>query len=59
MERFQAFDRRVEVNGQTVLSIEKGKYRPSIELVLRLAWVFGVPVEALFELKDEEGSETP
>jgi putative transcriptional regulator len=41
---------RVGVTRQTILSIEKGRYRPSIELALALAQVFGVPVEALFEL---------
>ncbi len=47
---------RIGVTRQTVLSIEKGKYRPSIELALRIARVFDVPVEALFELIEEEGS---
>jgi len=46
---------RVGVTRQTIISIERGKYKPSIELALRLARVFGVPVEAVFEL--EEGSE--
>jgi putative transcriptional regulator len=45
---------RVGVTRQTIISIERGKYKPSIELALRLARVFGVPVEAIFEL-DEEG----
>lgn len=43
---------RVGVTRQTIISIEKGKYRPSIELALLLARVFAVPVEALFRLKD-------
>jgi putative transcriptional regulator len=49
---------RVGVSRQTILSIEKGKYHPSIELALRLARVFGVAVEDLFELDDgqEEGA---
>lgn len=43
---------RVGVTRQTIISIERGKYKPSIELALRLGRVFGVPVEALFELDD-------
>ncbi len=45
---------RVGVTRQTIISIERGKYKPSIELALRLARVFGASVEALFEL-DETG----
>jgi putative transcriptional regulator len=41
---------RAGVTRQTIISIERGRYRPSIELALRLARVFGVPVEALFVL---------
>lgn len=40
------------VTRQTILSIERGRYSPSIELALRLAGLFGVPVEALFELDE-------
>jgi putative transcriptional regulator len=42
------------VSRQTIHSIETGKYKPSIELALRLARLFGVPVEDLFELAEEE-----
>lgn len=45
---------RVGVTRQTILSIEKGKYNPSVGLALRLANVFGVPVEVLFELEEGE-----
>jgi putative transcriptional regulator len=43
---------RVGVTRQTIISIERGRYRPSIELALRLARLFGVPVETLFELDE-------
>ncbi len=46
---------RVGVTRQTILSIEKGKYNPSVGLALLLAHALGVNVEALFEL--EEGDE--
>jgi putative transcriptional regulator len=47
---------RVGVTRQTVLSIEKGKYRPTVELALRLARALDVEVEALFELTNGEES---
>ena len=45
---------RVGVTRQTILSIEKGRYKPSIELALALARVFDAPVESLFELAADE-----
>ena len=47
---------RVRVTRQTIISIERGRYSPSIELALRLARLFGVPVEALFGLDEPEPS---
>lgn len=41
---------RVGVTRQTVISIEGGRYNPSVALALRLAETLGVPVEALFQL---------
>lgn len=46
---------RVGVTRQTILSIERGQYNPSVGLALRLAEVLGVSVEALFELDRENG----
>ena len=45
---------RVRVTRQTILSIEKGKYTPSVALALCLAEVFDVNVEKLFQLKKGE-----
>lgn len=45
---------KVGVTRQTIISIEKGKYQPSIVLALRLAQAFGVPVENLFALNAKE-----
>ena len=45
---------RVGVTRQTILSIEKGRYNPSVGLAIRIAEAFGVPVEALFEIDREE-----
>ena len=41
---------RVGVTRQTILSIEKGKYTPSVALALGLAEDFYVSVETLFQL---------
>jgi len=35
-------------------AIENGKFVPSTELALRLARLFGVPVEQIFSLEDEQ-----
>ena len=43
---------RVGVTRQTILSIEKGKYTPSVALALCIAEVFDVRVEELFQLKE-------
>jgi len=41
----------VNVNPQTIGFLERGTYTPSVELALKLAAVFRVPVEALFSLQ--------
>ena len=49
----QELAERVGVTRQTILSIEKGKYTPSVALALCLAEVFGVSVETLFQLNQK------
>lgn len=39
---------RVNVSRQTIISLEKGKYNPSIILAYRLAQIFHLPIEAVF-----------
>ena len=39
------------VSRQTVNSIEKGRYIPSLPLALKLARLFGRPVEEIFTLE--------
>lgn len=48
---------RVGVTRQTVLSIEKGKYTPSVALALQIARVFDVAVEDLFRLTEGENDD--
>ena len=50
---------RVGVTRQTIFSIEKGRYNPSVGLALRIAETFGVPVEALFEIDREYNTVRP
>lgn len=38
------------VTRQTVISIEKGHYTPSVLLALKLATIFKVPVEEVFKI---------
>ncbi len=40
----------VGVTRQTIISIEKGNYTPSVLLALKLAALFGVSVDELFTL---------
>lgn len=47
----QAVADAVGVNFQTVGYIERGDYSPSLELALRLAAYFSLPVEAIFSLR--------
>lgn len=44
----------IQVSRQTINTIESGKYVPSTVLALKMAKVFGVAVEAIFELEDED-----
>jgi putative transcriptional regulator len=44
----------IQVSRQTINTIESGKYVPSTVLALKLAGVFQIPVEQIFEL--EEGN---
>lgn len=45
---------RISVSRQTINTMESGKYVPSTALALKMAKVFGVPVEELFELEDTD-----
>lgn len=41
---------RVGITRQTVISIEKGNYTPSVLLALKIASVFKVSVEDIFQI---------
>jgi putative transcriptional regulator len=42
------------VTRQTIVAIEQGKFNPSTVLALKMARVFGVTIESLFELEDTD-----
>ena len=41
------------VSRQTIISIEKGKYIPSLPLALKLARFFGCSTDAMFSIGEE------
>ena len=40
---------KLEVSRQSVNAIETGKYDPSLPLAFRIADLFGLPIEAIFQ----------
>ena len=40
---------RVDVTRQTIIAIEQGKYSPSLEMAFRIAAVFDVRLEEVFQ----------
>ncbi len=45
---------KVGVTRQTILYLEKGTYNPSLKLAMKIARVFDVSIEDMFELDDSE-----
>ena len=45
------------VSRQTVISLEKGKYNPSLALAFKLARYFGLSIEDIFDDSDEYANE--
>jgi putative transcriptional regulator len=45
----------VGVSRQSIIAVEKGKYKPTIELALKLALTLGYSVEKIFWLQDTHG----
>jgi len=44
----------IGVSRQTIISIEKGNYTPSVYLALKIASFFKIPVEKIFKISYEE-----
>lgn len=47
---------KVGVSRQTIISLEKGRYSPSLLLAFKLARVFNLPIEEvfIFEIRKED-----
>jgi putative transcriptional regulator len=45
---------KIGVTRQTVNAIELGKYSPSLEVAFRIAAVFGVPLDQVFQYDDTQ-----
>ncbi len=45
----QELAERVQVTRQTIIALEANEYAPSLLLAFRIARVFGVPVESVFQ----------
>ncbi len=43
--------KQIGVTRQTIIAIEKGKYSPSLEVAFRMARVFQVPLEEVFQYR--------
>ena len=43
---------KVHVTERTIISVEKGRYKPSIVLAYKLAKLFGTNIETLFCLEE-------
>jgi putative transcriptional regulator len=46
---------KIGVTRQTVNAIELGKYSPSLEVAFRIAEVFGMPLEQVFQYEVKRG----
>ena len=44
----------LEVSRQTVNALETGKYDPSLPLAFKIARLFGLPIEAIFQPDGED-----
>ncbi len=57
----QELAEKVGVTRQTVIAIEGDKYSPSLEVAFRIARVFGVPLEEVFQYdgSDSTGADGP
>jgi putative transcriptional regulator len=46
--------RRIGMTRQSVIAIEQGRYSPSLETAFRIAQVFGVPLDDVFQFTEGE-----
>ena len=53
-ERQEELARALSVSRQTISSLEKGRYNPSILLAFKIARYFGLTIEEIFIYEEEE-----
>ena len=51
----QELAERIGMRRETILHLENNRYNPSLEMALKIAQVFDLRVEELFQLKDIGG----
>ena len=49
---------RVGVTRQTIIAIEQGRYSPTLEMAFRIARVFRVPLDEVFQYPDDQEAST-
>ena len=50
----QALAEKVEVSRQTIISLENGRYNPSIFLAYKISKVFNLSIEIVFIFEEED-----
>lgn len=45
---------RISVSRQIIVSLENGRYEPTLKIAMRLSAVFDVPIEAIFTPDDDD-----
>ena len=55
--RQEDLEQALGVSRQTVISLEKGKYNPSLALAFKLARYFNLSIEDIFDDSDEYAGE--
>ncbi|MFD1849990.1 helix-turn-helix transcriptional regulator [Oceanobacillus bengalensis] len=53
----EELSKSLSVSRQTIISLEKGKYKPSLVLAHKLAQTFGCTIEELFIFEGDENIE--
>lgn len=49
----QELAEKIKVTRRTIISIENGKYNPSLELAFKLSMLFKVPIEQIFKYEGD------
>lgn len=50
----EALAQKLRVTRQTIISIEKGQYDPSLQLAFKIAGLFGVKIEDVFTYEENK-----